>query len=90
MPGDVILVEGGDTIPADARLIKSVALQTAEAALTGESLPVSKDVAPIAAEAGLGDRHNMIFGGTSATYGQGRAVVIATGMRTQMVESPEC
>ena len=84
VPGDVIVVEGGDTIPADARLIKSVALQTAEATLTGESLPVSKDVAPIAAEAGLGDRHNMIFGGTATTYGHGRAVVTATGMRTQM------
>jgi P-type Ca2+ transporter type 2C len=84
VPGDVILVEEGDTIPADARLIESTALQTAEAALTGESLPVSKEVAPIAAEADLGDRHNMIFSGTAATYGHGRAVVTATGMQTQM------
>ena len=52
VPGDIILVEEGDTIPADARVIQSTALQTAEAALTGESLPVSKDVAPIAGEAG--------------------------------------
>ena len=65
VPGDVILVEEGDTIPADARLIQSTALQTAEAALTGESLPVSKDIAPIPGEAGLGDRHNMIFSGTA-------------------------
>lgn len=84
VPGDVILVEEGDTIPADARLIQSTALQTAEAALTGESLPVSKDIAAIADDVGLGDRHNMIFSGTAATYGRGRAVVTATGMQTQM------
>jgi P-type Ca2+ transporter type 2C len=84
VPGDVILIEEGDTVPADARLIQSTALQTAEAALTGESLPVSKDIAAIANEVGLGDRHNMIFSGTAATYGRGRAVVTATGMQTQM------
>jgi Ca2+-transporting ATPase len=84
VPGDVILVEEGDTIPADARLIQSTALHTAEAALTGESLPVAKDIAAIAQEVGLGDRHNMIFSGTAATYGRGRAVVTATGMQTQM------
>ena len=77
VPGDIILVEEGDTVPADARLIQSTALQTAEAALTGESLPVSKDIAPITGEAGLGDRRNMIFSGTAATYGRGRAVVTA-------------
>ena len=82
--GDIILAEEGDTIPADARLIHSTALQTAEAALTGESLPVSKDVGAISEEVGLGDRHNMIFSGTAATYGRGRAVVTATGMQTQM------
>ena len=84
VPGDVILVEEGDTIPADARLIQSTALQTAEAALTGESLPVQKDIAAIGGERGLGDRHNMIFSGTAATYGHGRAVVTATGMQTEM------
>jgi Ca2+-transporting ATPase len=84
VPGDLILIEEGDTIPADARLIQSTALQTAEAALTGESLPVSKDTLPISEEAGLGDRHNMIFSGTAATYGRGKAVVVATGMQTQM------
>ena len=84
VPGDVILVEEGDTIPADARLVEATALQTAEAALTGESVPVSKDVAPIAGEAAIGDRHDMIFSGTAATYGRGRAVVTATGMRTEM------
>lgn len=55
VPGDLILIEEGDTVPADARLIQSTALQTAEAALTGESLPVSKDIAPLAGEAGIGD-----------------------------------
>ena len=84
VPGDVILVEEGDTIPADARLIESIALQTAEAALTGESVPVEKDTRPISDEAGVGDRHNMVFSGTAATYGHGRAVVVATGMQTEM------
>jgi Ca2+-transporting ATPase len=84
VPGDIILIEEGDTVPADARLIHSTALQTAEAALTGESLPVSKDTLPIPEEVGLGDRHNMLFSGTAVTYGRGRAVVVATGMQSQM------
>jgi Ca2+-transporting ATPase len=82
VPGDVILLEEGDTIPADARLIQSTALQTTEASLTGESLPVSKDTASIASEVGLGDRHNMVFSSTAVTYGRGRAVVTTTGMQT--------
>jgi Ca2+-transporting ATPase len=84
VPGDVILIEEGDTIPADARLIESTALQTAEAALTGESLPVSKDTAAITEEVPLGDRLNIVFSGTAATYGHGKAIVTATGMRTEM------
>src|SRR6201991_605914 len=84
VPGDINLLEEGDTIPADARVLQSTALQTAEAALTGESLPVAKDVEQIAADVGLGDRHNMIFSGTAATYGRGLAVVTATGMQTEM------
>ncbi len=84
VPGDIIMIEEGDTVPADARLVQSIALQTAEAALTGESLPVSKDTLTIAEEAGLGDRHNMIFSGTAAVYGRGKAVVVATGMGTEM------
>jgi P-type Ca2+ transporter type 2C len=84
VPGDILLIEEGDTIPADARLIRSTTLQMAEAALTGESLPVSKDLAAIIEEVGVGDRHNMVFSGTAATYGHGRAVVTATGMQTQM------
>jgi Ca2+-transporting ATPase len=84
VPGDILLLEEGDTVPADARLILSTALQTVEASLTGESLPVSKDTVPIPGEAGLGDRHNMVFSGTTATYGRGKAVATATGMRTEM------
>ena len=84
VPGDIILIEEGDTVPADARLIQSTALQTAEAALTGESLPVSKEIAPITEEVGLGDRDNMVFSGTAATYGHGKAVAVATGMQTEM------
>ncbi|MGH7960022.1 MAG: cation-translocating P-type ATPase, partial [Opitutaceae bacterium] len=84
VPGDVIFIEEGDTIPADARLIESTALQTAEAPLTGESMPSSKDTDPVASDASLGDRTNMVFSGTSATYGRGRAVIAATGMQTEM------
>jgi P-type Ca2+ transporter type 2C len=84
VPGDIVLIEEGDTIPADGRLIESAALQTAEAALTGESLPVTKGTAAIVDEAALGDRDNMVFSGTTATYGHGRAIVTATGMRTEM------
>ncbi|MBA4143734.1 MAG: cation-translocating P-type ATPase [Nitrosospira sp.] len=84
VPGDIVLIEEGSTIPADARVIQSTALRTAEAALTGESVPVSKDTLAITGEAELGDRHNMVFSGTAATSGRGRAVVVATGMHTQM------
>jgi Ca2+-transporting ATPase len=84
VPGDIILVEEGDRIPADARLLQSTALQTAEAALTGESLPVQKNPAAVADEVPLGDRLDMLFSGTVATYGRGRAVVTATGMSTEM------
>jgi Ca2+-transporting ATPase len=85
VPGDLVMVEEGDTIPADARIVTATALQTAEAALTGESLPVAKDPAPIAEDGtALGDRRNMLFSGTAATYGRGTAIVMATGMRTEM------
>jgi Ca2+-transporting ATPase len=84
VPGDIILIEEGDSIPADARLIQTTALQTAEAALTGESLPISKQTRTITEAVSLGDRDNMVFSGTVVTYGHGRAVVTATGMGTQM------
>jgi P-type Ca2+ transporter type 2C len=84
VPGDLVLIEEGDTIPADARIIEAVAFQTAEAALTGESMPVTKDAADIDEDLPLGDRVNMVFSGTAVTYGHGRAVVTATGMHTEM------
>ena len=79
VPGDLLVIEEGAKIAADARVIQSVSLQTAEAALTGESAPVEKNADPVAAGAGLPDRANMIFSGTAATYGHGLAVVTATG-----------
>ena len=84
VPGDLIVIEEGDTLPADGRLVETTALQTSEAALTGESLPVTKDATVIAEEVPLGDRHNMVFSGTAVTYGHGRALVTASGMRTEM------
>jgi Ca2+-transporting ATPase len=84
VPGDILLVEAGDRIPADARLIDDANLQVDEAALTGESVPVAKDAQPIDADVGLADRNNMMFSGTVATYGRGRAVVVATGMATEV------
>ncbi len=83
-PGDVVLLRAGDKIPADVRLIEAVNLQIEEAALTGESVPVEKHTAPLAnGELALGDRKNMAYAGTTATYGRGRAVVAATGMNTE-------
>ncbi|MGZ8299174.1 MAG: cation-translocating P-type ATPase [Rhodoplanes sp.] len=84
VPGDILLVEAGDRIPADARVIEDANLHADEAPLTGESVPVPKDAGAIEADVGLGDRHNMLFAGTVATYGRGRAVVVATGMATEV------
>jgi Ca2+-transporting ATPase len=84
VPGDILLIEEGDAIAADGRVIEAIGLQVSEAALTGESLPVSKCVEPLGEAAGLGDRRNMVFAGTVATYGRGRAVVTATGMHTEV------
>ncbi len=84
VPGDIMLIEEGDTIPADGRLIRSTSLTVSEAALTGESEAVEKDTATLAEEAVVGDRRNMVWSGTSVTYGRGCAVVTATGMRTEM------
>ncbi len=82
--GDIICLEEGDIVPADARLFDGIGLHVAEAALTGESLPVTKDPAVIADDAAIGDQYNMLFSGTAVTSGRGRAVVTATGTRTQM------
>ena len=83
--GDIIKLEAGDFIPADARLIQSSSLKSEESALTGESVPSEKDAyAEISADAPLGDRTNMVFSGCSITYGTALAVVTATGMDTEM------
>ena len=85
VPGDIIRLEAGDFIPADARLLHSAGLKSEEAALTGESVPSEKDADAIVAEdAPLGDRTNMVFSGCSVTYGTATAVVTATGMDTEM------
>ncbi len=85
VPGDIIRLEAGDFIPADARLIRSVSLKSEESALTGESVPSEKDADSIIdANAPLGDRTNMVFSGCSITYGTALAVVTATGMNTEM------
>ena len=82
--GDVILVEAGDMIPADARLIENASLKVDESALTGESLAVEKGLGAILAEAPLGDRTNMLFSGSFVTYGRGKAVVTDIGMQTEV------
>ena len=85
VPGDIIKLEAGDFIPADARLLKSVSLKSEESALTGESVPSEKDAeAEVAENAGVGDRSNMVFSGCSVTYGTATAVVTGTGMETEM------
>ncbi len=85
VPGDIIKLEAGDSVPADARLIRSVSLKSEESALTGESVPSEKDAAATVAEdAPLGDRVTMVFSGCSITYGTALAVVTGTGMDTEM------
>jgi P-type Ca2+ transporter type 2C len=84
VPGDIILVEAGDKIPADARVIEEANLHTDEAPLTGESQPVAKDARPVEGDVGIGDRRNMLYSSTVATYGRGRAIVVATGMGTEV------
>ncbi len=82
--GDVIILEAGDCIGADARIIEGASLKCAESALTGESLPVEKDADPIEGEVPLGDRKNMVFSGSFVTYGRANAVVTAIGSDTEM------
>ena len=84
VPGDVILLHTGDRMPADARLLESINLQIEEAALTGESVAVEKhvDALPVN-DLPVGDHKNMVYAGTAATYGRGKALVVATGMQTE-------
>ncbi len=87
--GDIILLEAGDSVPADARLIENASLQIEEAALTGESVPVTKfiniiNLKPTEVDVPLGDRKNMVYMGSTVVYGRGVAVVTATGMDTEM------
>ena len=85
VPGDIIRLEAGDFVPADARLLKSAGLKSEESALTGESVPSEKDAeAAVEEKAPLGDRDNMVFSGCSVTYGTATAVVTGTGMQTEM------
>ena len=84
VPGDVAVLEAGDSVCADGRLLESASLKCDESAITGESLPVEKDVEPIHGEAALGDRKNMVFSGSFVTYGRGRFLVTATGMDTEV------
>jgi len=84
VPGDVVMLRAGDRIPADLRLVEAINLQVEEAALTGESLPIEKHAMQLPdADLPLGDRKNMAYAGTVATYGRGRAVVVETGMGTE-------
>jgi P-type Ca2+ transporter type 2C len=84
VPGDVMLLEAGDRAPADGRVFEAVSLQVEEAALTGESLPVEKHTAALDDdELPVGDRRNMVYAGTTLTYGHGRAVAVATAMSTE-------
>jgi P-type Ca2+ transporter type 2C len=83
VPGDIILLEAGDKIPADGRLIEIYSLQCDEAPLTGESFPVEKDLRLLPEAVPVGDRKNMVFTGTAVTYGRGKAVVTDTGTKTE-------
>jgi magnesium-transporting ATPase (P-type) len=84
VPGDIVLLESGDKVPADLRLIEAKNLRTEEAALTGESVPADKSVDPVPEKATVGDRHNMGFSGTMVVSGRAAGVVVATGANTEL------
>jgi len=83
VPGDILILETGDRIPADARIIEAVELKTNEAVLTGESTPIKKEVTVVKEDAPISERKNMVYAGTHIVYGRGKAVVVATGMNTE-------
>jgi Ca2+-transporting ATPase len=83
VPGDIVLLEAGDKIPADARLLEVRSLNCDEAALTGESVPVRKDTTPLRSDIRPSDMKNMVFAGTTVAYGRGKAVITSTGMETE-------
>jgi len=83
VPGDILLLEAGFKIPADARLIEVASLKCDEASLTGESVPVGKDTKPLPKEVRVNDRKNIVFTGTTVSYGRGKAAVVATGANTE-------
>ncbi|WP_100414334.1 cation-translocating P-type ATPase [Mumia flava] len=84
VPGDVVRLRGGDKVPADLRVLAATNLQAEESALTGESVPTAKSVGEVAQDAGVGDRHDMLFSGTLVTAGSGQGVVTATGPATEV------
>lgn len=84
VPGDIVLIDSGDKVPADARVIKMTDLQANESALTGESVAVDKQLAPVEKDASVGDRACMVFTGTTITNGSATAVVVATGVQTEI------
>jgi magnesium-transporting ATPase (P-type) len=84
VPGDIVLLQAGDKVPADLRLLQVKELRIDEAILTGESQPVDKAVAPVAPDAAMGDRFGMAYSGTAVTYGRGTGVVVATGRHTEI------
>lgn len=85
VPGDVVLLEAGDVVPADIRLVEASSLKVEEAALTGESVPVEKEIIDLSGkDAGIGDRLNMAFSSTNITYGRAVGVVTSTGMNTEV------
>jgi len=84
VPGDIVLLEAGDKVPADLRLLSAQGLSVQEAILTGESVPVEKHIKPVASETSLGDRFCMAFSGTLVTSGQGKGIVVATGRNTEI------